>query len=291
MSIRCILKLLPILLTIMAFLIIPQAYAEEDTAPIGTIIEVEGSATRISRENALTAEILKPDMPVYLYDKLQTGTQGRLLILFIDDSQLTIGENAVVKIDEYIFDPDAMDDSKTALSIMQGAFIFMSGLIAKRPDPDVTIDTAYGSIGLRGTQVWGGQIENEYGIFVEDGEVSVATERGRINVPKGMGTFIRNRQSLPSRAQQWSPETIDMAKKRIALKHKERVLQRLGEKRKNHKAMVARHQEITKKRRELIRDKVKEGKKQDIRERIKERRKSGETQRPRPRPQRQRFNQ
>jgi hypothetical protein len=44
----------------------------------------------------------------------------------------------------------------------------------------VQIGTPVGAIGLRGTTVWGGPIDNGYGVIVLSGEVTVTGRRGTV---------------------------------------------------------------------------------------------------------------
>jgi len=37
-------------------------------------------------------------------DELRTGAQGRIQVIFMDDTELTLGENASVVIDRYAYD-------------------------------------------------------------------------------------------------------------------------------------------------------------------------------------------
>ena len=42
--------------------------------------------------------------PVHMKDELRTGAQGRIQVIFMDDTELTLGENASVGIDRYAYD-------------------------------------------------------------------------------------------------------------------------------------------------------------------------------------------
>ena len=46
------------------------------------------------------------------------------------------------------------------------------------------------AIGVRGTTVWGGPIDNGYGVVVLSGEVTVTARRGAVTLKQGQGTML-----------------------------------------------------------------------------------------------------
>lgn len=201
----------------------PATVSEE--AVVGTVMEAEGAVNLIV-PNA-PPRTLKVNDVVHMNDVIETGLSARAFILLIDDTELTLGENAQLTIDEYVFDEEDTAANKGRYSILRGAFLYTSGLVAKKENPDVEINTPYGAIGIRGTSFWGGDIDGEYGVLVTEGRVSVQTERGRIYVDKGQGTSLRAKTSIPARAAVWSEEKVGRAVKTIALQDANGVRQRV----------------------------------------------------------------
>ncbi len=213
-----------ICLLIFAFLIaLPYPAQAAEKELVGTLIEIEGGVYDSSGNQPY-----KIDDPVHLNDSIVTGPQSRALILFIDDTQLTLGENASLLVDNYIYDPDESGSSTGNFNILKGSFLFVSGLITKTANPNINIETSAGSIGIRGTTVWGGDLDEEYGVFVQDGEVTVTNNRDSVIVPKGQGSFIRNQFSPPGQPKAWKKAKIDRAIGTIALKNKLRAKQRVA---------------------------------------------------------------
>jgi hypothetical protein len=66
----------------------------------------------------------------------------------------------------------------------------------------VEIRTPVGVIGVRGTTVWGGPIDNGYGVIVLSGEVTVTGRRGTVTLKQGQGTMLFG-DSKPQRAAAW----------------------------------------------------------------------------------------
>ena len=47
-----------------------------------------------------------PGAPIYMDDRLRTGSDARLQVTFRDKSVLTLDEKANVIVDRYVFDPE-----------------------------------------------------------------------------------------------------------------------------------------------------------------------------------------
>ena len=80
-------------------------------------------------------------------ERILTEAVGQLQILFLDRSTLTIGPNAEVVIDEFVYAP-ATSTGRMALSAGKGVFRYVGGAVSKREE--VTIATPAAVIGIRG---------------------------------------------------------------------------------------------------------------------------------------------
>src|SRR5690606_10605176 len=113
------------------------------------------------------------------------------------NTEITLAENAQFTVDEYSYNPQDKAKNYATYSVMEGAFLYVSGLLAKKEIPDVTINVPQGSIGIRGTKFWGGAIDGAYGVIVGDGKVQVTTKGGSVSLTRGQGTHLRNRFEKP----------------------------------------------------------------------------------------------
>lgn len=179
---------------------------------VGTIVRIEGTATFTGENGSVTAH--EKD-PLYPYSTIKTGPQSRALILFVDDTEVTLGESAELTIDKYVFDPGDAEENQGRFSILRGAFLYVSGMLADRKDPDVAIKTAYGSIGIRGTVLWGGQVKQGYGIFVQEGRVTVSGPGGVRELPQGTGAVF-SEANPPGPANAWTLEKIEDLRAQLA---------------------------------------------------------------------------
>lgn len=190
--------------------------------PIGEIAAIQGQAWY--GDGADKSRINEGD-PVFFNSHITTGADARLHILFIDDTEITLGEEASLQIDEYIFDPYDSKENKGAFSI-KGAFLWVSGLISKRDEPRVEINTPRGSIGIRGTTFWGGELEEGYGVVVTDGLVEFAGDWGSIEIPRDRGFILSKKvrqaieenrfKDLDNTVTEWGEHTMERALSTIA---------------------------------------------------------------------------
>jgi hypothetical protein len=72
-------------------------------------------------------------------------------IVFVDNTDFTVGQNANLTIDEYVYDPNS-HAGNSQFGILRGAFVYTSGLIGHTDPDNKHVKTAYGSIGVRGTE-------------------------------------------------------------------------------------------------------------------------------------------
>lgn len=83
-----------------------------------------------------------------------TGRQSRAQILLLDRTTFTIGANARIKIDRFVYDPQR-NSSSVGATVGKGAFRFMSGRPTHNARGQSSIRTPTASIGIRGTLVDG----------------------------------------------------------------------------------------------------------------------------------------
>src|SRR5690348_13766637 len=98
--------------------------------------------------------------PVAWGDIVSTKKQSQLQILLLDRSNFTIGANARMTIDRFVYDPG--QGRSLFARVLEGAFRFMSG--ARDANSSATIQSPVGTIGIRGTALDGVVGENAVAI-------------------------------------------------------------------------------------------------------------------------------
>lgn len=107
---------------------------------------------------------------------LETVSRGGMVVRFLDDTELTLGEEAQVSVDRFVFDPRTRTGEQ-AVSLSKGAFRFVTG----RMSPEgIRIETPVATIGVRGTVVTGyhDEASNTTVISVLEGEATVTPKAG-----------------------------------------------------------------------------------------------------------------
>jgi hypothetical protein len=182
----------------LAVTIFGASVAVADTTTVGTVDKVQAhvEATQAGHTRALAI-----NSEVYFRDRCHSGEGARLQATLKDRTQLTLGENATLVVDEFIYDP-SRSRAELSIRVVKGAFLYVGGLIEGNPSAKVQIQTPIGAIGVRGTTVWGGPIDNGYGVIVLSGEVTVAGRRGTVILKQGQGTMLFG-DGKPRRAAPW----------------------------------------------------------------------------------------
>ncbi|MDF7776407.1 FecR domain-containing protein [Sphingomonas sp. AOB5] len=91
---------------------------------------------------------------VSLGNDIMTGKASRLQVLLLDRTTFTVGSNARIKVDRFVYDPNRKSSS-VGVTVTRGAFRFMSGRPTHNAPGTSNIRTPTASIGIRGTIVEG----------------------------------------------------------------------------------------------------------------------------------------
>ena len=136
---------------------VAQTVEVAQVEPIGKVESLEGTV-EATRADGTKVTLAQGDA-VYQEDILETGEGAAIGIVFADESTFSLGEEGRMVLDEMIYDPGAQDGS-AGVSLLAGAFTFVSGQIAKTGVDNMTVTTPTATIGIRGT-AGGGKIDEE----------------------------------------------------------------------------------------------------------------------------------
>lgn len=115
---------------------------------VGVAKRVRGAAELIAAEGR--DKLLAPGDRIAMNDIVETGRNGSALIQLLDASVFTVGPNARIRIDRFVYNPDR-NQREAAISFLSGAMRFVSGRIAKDAPGAMRLATPMGTIGVRGT--------------------------------------------------------------------------------------------------------------------------------------------
>jgi hypothetical protein len=141
-------------LLIVAFGFLPL---QASAAPqIGVTAALRGDVVRTaSLKTGVSIGQMSSGQEVFLGDDIKVGARGRLQVMLFDETVFTLGANSMMRIDEFVYDPNEASQNKLSTSIQQGAFRFVSGQIAKSDKRAMTVRLPSATIGVRGTSVAG----------------------------------------------------------------------------------------------------------------------------------------
>lgn len=145
-----------------------------DEAPIGAarviVADVSAEAAQVKRR-------LVAEDAVRFRELIATAGDSAAVIALRDGTELAMGENAAVRLDEFIYSQGA--DAKLSLSLGLGALRFVTG---DMPKPAYEIHTPRASLTVRGTV---------FDLAVgEDGAAYVAVSHGAVTVTTTSGQSI-----------------------------------------------------------------------------------------------------
>ena len=119
--------------------------ASTSWADIGSVTEASGTA--IIKRGKDTIQIVK-GTEIKTNDKVETKN-GKVKIVFKDDTNVTVTESSSLVIDDFVYDPKS-GAGKLGLKAAAGTVRYVSGSIAKDPK-NVKINTPTAAIAVRGT--------------------------------------------------------------------------------------------------------------------------------------------
>jgi hypothetical protein len=112
--------------------------------PSGEVVGVIPDASALRPDGRWSLAV---DQPVYMGDRIQTGSVGEAQINFIDDTRLVVGAASSLLIDSSVL-RNRRTMKSFIVSALRGTFRFISG---SSPKPAYAIRTPTATIGVRGT--------------------------------------------------------------------------------------------------------------------------------------------
>ena len=156
---------------ITAFVMMPIKSVVAAEVVAGILAASSGTVERKHSDNSLF-DVLNIGDKIYLNDTIQTGDDGRIQILLMDETTFSIGANSSIMIDDFIYDPSTQGGAMD-VNITSGVFRFISGRIAKTSPENMRVQAGNAVISIRGTEVIG---------TVEDGQSKIVLLSGAIDI-------------------------------------------------------------------------------------------------------------
>jgi hypothetical protein len=182
---------------------------------VGKVTRLQSDA-RIIRDNTVLP--LQIGSAIQKNDEIRSEDMARIEITFTDGTTLLIGENARIEIDEYIYEPN-QGFGTALINALQGPFRFITGKIGEMKEKRIEVRSSVGTIGVRGTDFWGGPSQGTYGVFLFEGTIVIFNaEGGRIVSTPGTGVDLDGADIVPGEATAWSTSRAQAAVATVTFK-------------------------------------------------------------------------
>jgi hypothetical protein len=166
-------------------------------AAVRNKVVIVGAGTKKARPAVVRERVI-------LNDEVRTAAASQLQILLLDRTTFTVGANARVAVDRFVYDP-AANSRSTGVSVTRGAFRFMSGRTLRRPTGPATVRTPVATIGIRGTIFEG--VVGEDAIRIAGREPAVGR---KVKARKDEASLIVLRGPGPRTQGDTSPGAVDV---------------------------------------------------------------------------------
>ncbi len=188
--------------------LVQYAQASDTTGaiqPIGVAEAVRGDVLAVRADG--TRVVLQDGSPVFQGDVVETGDGASVGLRFNDDTSFAMQGNGRMVLDELIYDPGTQSGS-AAVSVLQGAFVFVTGQVAKTDPSSFSVSTPLATIGVRGTMV-GGTQGDRLDIYFNEGAGFIQNAGGRVDIDAGERTFVLGFNLIPQTPQATPPGLFD----------------------------------------------------------------------------------
>ena len=162
-----------------------------DASAAGKITEVIGEAHIVRSDG--TQILATIGTSVFQGDVIETSKTGAVNILFADNTTFAVSESARLAVDQFVYN-SAEQSGSSFFSMLQGMFVYTSGMIGKSDPGNVSIETPVGSIGIRGTVVAGEILPagQESKITILDGAITFTNDSGTQELNTSFATVSLN---------------------------------------------------------------------------------------------------
>lgn len=160
-------------------------------APVGEIAMLKGNASIVRGDQNISAKV---QMPIMEQDLINTHENGKLQLIFIDNTVITLGENTSFSIADYLYDER---NSRAEFAVGSGTFKVITGSIGKLAPKSFLLKTKTSLIGIRGTIFTGDVgVNNAEGsgdlLACLKGSISVQSllNQSKVNIDNGKMVFV-----------------------------------------------------------------------------------------------------
>nr|MBF0220661.1 FecR domain-containing protein [Desulfobulbaceae bacterium] len=169
-------------------LLLPSSLLAADNLlmPVASVIALRGDVQAINKDG-LSRQLHIKD-PLQLHDSIRTGINGRLQILFTDNTIISLGTKSIFEISDYYLADDKT--GKLTTTVSEGVFRVMGGILTKTSPNKFITETPSGNIGIRGSMYAAQVTGSNLSVVFEGGSgITVSNNTGIVTISEpGSGT-------------------------------------------------------------------------------------------------------
>lgn len=193
---------------------LPAAKADVPSVA-GTVIHVQGTAFNNHQATSIN---LAPGAQILVGDHIVSGHQSRVGLKMIDGAVISLGADTEFVVNDYNYLAQA-EQGKARLELIKGVFRAITGAIGKLKEHDFKVKTTVGTIGIRGTDFWGGfYFSQALDVALLGGKgIYIENAAGIIEISKpGDGITVQSISNLPLQPTRWDDQKLNSAKQSIS---------------------------------------------------------------------------
>lgn len=180
---------------------------------VGDVTELLAKADAISGTEVRALQV-RSDL--FDGELIRTGDDARMHAEFADGTILMLGENATLQLDAFVYGTDRAPNG--VINLTEGAFRLISGAINKEDGGSLTLHTPVATIGIRGTDFWGYQTEDQIILaLIDDGELDVTVGGESFTMTDPMTVVTLRRGEAPGEVQELSEDALAEAAETVLL--------------------------------------------------------------------------
>ena len=172
--------------------------------PVAAVAVVQRAQGEVRIERDGIARPLAVGDTIGRRDSLSTGAASRLAVRFEDGSRITLGENSVIVIADFLAE-EGRRSGALIVELISGTIRLVASKPREAPRKRVEVRTAAATtLSSKGVDLWSGPVDGQLAIVVMRGSVGVRNEAGLVTLTgKRRGTVVSHRLQPPEQPAVW----------------------------------------------------------------------------------------
>lgn len=169
--------------------------------PIGVVSKTLGNVIVLRNHQQV---VLTDRMALLEGDEITTPSNGKIRLQLKDGTHISLANRTTFKLTQYRYNP-AQATSDVRFKLVEGAFRAVTGAIGQQQTPRFEVETRVATLGIRGTDFWGGFIFSDaLDVTMFSGKgVYIQNEQGMVELRQaGQGTTVEA-MAAPSKPKSW----------------------------------------------------------------------------------------